>query len=75
MQNEILRLAETVAKERYNGHFTLLRFTTNWRFCFDTIEFSSDPKEWRENINKMYEGKTMESAILKALADEFERNE
>lgn len=26
-----------IADKYYDGHFTLLKFTTNWRFCFGTV--------------------------------------
>lgn len=27
-----------IANEEYDGHFMLMKFTTNWRCCFDTLD-------------------------------------
>jgi hypothetical protein len=32
---------ESLAVERYGGHFTVLRFTTNWRVAFTTVPTST----------------------------------
>ncbi len=52
MQNLI-----SIANEKYDGHFTLMKFTTNWRCCFGTIWDSL------QGTNFMAEGKTMQEAI------------
>lgn len=49
-----------IANKEYDGHFTLLKFTTNWRCSFGTV---SDFME----IQSMCCGDTMEEAILKAI--------
>lgn len=59
-----LNVAEQIAKERYDGHFTLMRFTTNWRFCFGTVELD------RSGIQKMESGKTLVDAVMKAVISE-----
>jgi hypothetical protein len=46
-----------IANEKYDGHFTLLKFTTNWRCCFGT------PYDIMVTNRHMAEGKTMEEAI------------
>jgi len=52
------------AKAHHGGHFTLLRFTTNWRAQFGTIEWSPDLDEfWQRAIGKMPAGETMAQAI------------
>lgn len=33
---KMLLIVERIAKLRYDGHFTLFRFTTNWVFMFGT---------------------------------------
>ncbi|NYE57111.1 hypothetical protein [Carboxydothermus ferrireducens] len=50
-----------VANREYDGHFMLLRFTTNWRCCFGTVE--ADPM----TTLYMAEGTTLEEAIRNAL--------
>jgi hypothetical protein len=44
------------------GHFRIMKFTTNWRVCFGTVE-------WREDIEKMPVGKTFAEAAQKVLAN------
>ena len=46
-----------LAKEKYDGHFTLMKFTTNWRCCFGT------PFDTMYSVKYMAEGKTMGIAI------------
>lgn len=48
------------ANEQYDGHFTLMKFTTNWRCCFGTVQE-------REDIELMASGKTMDEAIKNCL--------
>lgn len=57
---ELLKQAEEIAKEKYDGHFTLMRFTTNWRFCF------GQPYDYNE-IQAMAGGKTMIEAIQRGI--------
>lgn len=49
---ELIRIAD----EKHDGHFTLMKFTTNWRCSFGTIG-------WGRSVNQMASGKTMEQAI------------
>lgn len=51
------------ANENYDGHFTLLKFTTNWAFCFGTLYVNND------NIWMMAKGKTPEEAMDIAMKD------
>lgn len=53
----------TIANRDYDGHFTLLKFTTNWRCCFGTVQ-----DVWMD-AEKMAVGKTMRDAIQKCLDD------
>lgn len=57
---EYFRVAEYIANACFDGHFTLMKFTTNWRCCFGTPNL-------REDIDRMAEGKTAQEAVLKAL--------
>lgn len=57
---DLLNECERIAKEKYDGHFTLMRFTTNWKFCF------GQPFNYDE-IQMMATGKTMEEAIQKGI--------
>lgn len=49
-----------IAKEEYDGHFTLMRFTTNWRFIFGTL--GND-----EEIFLMESAKTLDEILDKAI--------
>jgi len=56
---------EEVARDRFHGHFTVMRFSSNWRVGFGT------PHKTYSNGSggpEMYVGKTFEEAAEKALA-------
>jgi hypothetical protein len=57
-----LELLEEEAKKRAGGHFTVMRFTTNWRVGFGT------PSD-REDIDQMHVGPTFEEAAWAALEE------
>lgn len=61
--NDIIAFAELnkVANEEYDGHFSLLKFTTNWRCALGTGDLS------RVGIQRMAVGKTMCEAIWNCL--------
>lgn len=53
--NKLQKLVDIADKE-YDGHFTLMKFTTNWRCCFGTVD----------DLMKSYYmacGETMDEAI------------
>lgn len=59
----LLNKCERIAKEKYDGHFTLMRFTTDWKFCF------GQPFNYDE-IQMMATGNTMEEAIQKGIKED-----
>jgi hypothetical protein len=59
---ELLKMCEEIAKEKYDGHFTLMKFTTNWRFCF------GQPFNYDE-IQMMAGGKTIIEAIQRGIKE------
>ena len=66
MTEELLKRLVDIANERFDGHLTIMKFSTNWRVGFGT--------PWRECSIKaddveMMEGKTLEEAATKALAN------
>jgi len=61
--NVLLKVVEAIAKESYGGHYTLMKFTTDWRFCFGT------PFENEEETMYMAEGKTMYQAIMNGIVN------
>ena len=62
MKNSIDKLIE-VANKEYDGHFTLLKFTTNWRCSFGTVNDTLAASYY------MAKGKTMNEAIENCLKD------
>lgn len=58
----LFRLLEVTAKTRFDGHLTIMRFTTGWRVAFCT------PGS-REDIQRMPDGPTFEEAAVQALTD------
>jgi hypothetical protein len=58
--HELLRRLEQVATTLFGGHFTIMRFSSNWRVGFTT------PND-RHDITAMAEGRTFAEAADKAL--------
>jgi hypothetical protein len=58
---ELMRRLVQIADERFDGHLTILKFTTNWRVGFKT------PTE-REDIDAAPVGRSFAEAAQKALA-------
>ena len=54
---------ERTALSRSDGHFTIMRFTTNWRVCLGTPES-------RDDITDMTEGETLMDAVRNLLYTE-----
>ncbi len=54
-----------IANKEYDGHFTLMKFTTDWGCCFGTLENRMDSYY-------MAHGKTMEEAIEKCIKDRID---
>jgi hypothetical protein len=57
---ERMKILEDVAAEMFDGHVTIMRFTTNWRVGFGT------PND-RDDIRNMPVGYTFEEAARQAL--------
>jgi hypothetical protein len=58
---ELWKQLQEVANKKYDGHLTILKFTTNWRIGFFT------PAE-REQIDEMAEGSSFAEAARNALS-------
>lgn len=58
--DDLLAELERVAKNDFGGHFTIMKFTTNWRVGFGTPGSRCD-------IDQMWEGKTFAEAAERAL--------
>lgn len=60
--NHAIAVADYISKEKYDGHFTLLCFTTGCKFCFGTLD-----KINYNTTSLMASGKTIEDAIKVAI--------
>ena len=60
--NHAIAVADYISKEKYDGHFTLLCFTTGCKFCFGTLD-----KINYNTTSLMASGKTIEDAIKMAI--------
>jgi hypothetical protein len=66
MTEELLKRLVDIANERFDGHVTIMKFTANWRVGFGT---PSQVYSNRADDVDMMEGKTLEEASTKALAN------
>ena len=57
-----IAVADYIAKEKYDGHTTLLCFTTGCKFCFGTLD-----KINYSTTSLMASGKTIEEAIKNSI--------
>lgn len=60
MTEKLLLKVIEEADKNHDGHFTLMKFTTNWRACYGTV---TD----RFEIDFMLEGKTKDEVLQKLL--------
>ena len=67
----IFEIMELIAKRKYDGHYTIMKFTTNYRFCFGTL-YIKDETESQVAPSLMAEGKTLDEAILNAITDRID---
>lgn len=68
MIDDLFEIAERVKRLTRNyghDHYTILRFTTNWKVCFDT------PVS-RKDIDKIPAFKTLEEAMIWAINKKLE---
>jgi hypothetical protein len=66
MYDELIKLLAERAAKDYDGHFTIMKFTTNWRVCFGTPYKAHG---WDRGDIEMVAGATLGEAALKALAN------
>ena len=62
-----IAVADYISKEKYDGHFTLLCFTTGCKFCFGTLD-----KINYNTTSLMASGKTIEDAIKIAIDNKID---
>jgi hypothetical protein len=63
----MLRL-EAIANAEFDGHFTVMKFTTNWRVCFGT-PMEAYSEERGDKDKEMCEGRTFEEAAVAAIRE------
>ena len=66
MTEELLKRLVDIANERFDGHVTIMKFTTNWRVGFGT---PCRVEATKADDVEMMEGRTLEEAATKALAN------
>jgi hypothetical protein len=59
---ELFDLIQSIANIAHDGHFTVMKFTTNWRVGFGTTDS-------RDDIDRMAVGSTFEEAALSLLRE------
>lgn len=55
-----------IANDRYDGHVTIMKFTTGWKVVFGTPDFHGT--EDYESIRRMPGGRSLDAALWDALA-------
>ena len=66
MTEELLKRLVDIANERFDGHVTIMKFSTIWRGGFGT---PSCVYSYKADDVEMMVGKTLEEAETKALAN------
>lgn len=64
---QAMAIADYISKEKYDGHYTLLAFTSGCRFCFGTLDKIS-----YNTTSLMALGRTVEEAISKAIKNNID---
>jgi hypothetical protein len=59
---EILSIITAIADEQFDGHFTIMKFTTNWR-----VSFGPQPTEYMDIQENMGCGATLGIATQEAI--------
>ena len=57
---KVIHTLEMLAKEKSDGHFTIMKFTTDWAVALYTVDN-------QEDIERMYHGETLEMAVCKLI--------
>jgi len=57
---ELFEELQRIANEKFDGHFTVMKFTTNWRVGFGTVNERSE-------IAALPSGETFAQAAIKAI--------
>lgn len=71
MEKTKFELLEEYANRFCDGHYTIMKFTTNYRVAFGTLH-SNDYEELRKDIESMAKGKTLELACEDCIMNKVE---
>jgi hypothetical protein len=63
-ESGLLDLVTFIANKRFDGHFTIMKFTGGYKSCFGTTKLSY---ENRENLNRIPTFKTLEESLIGTL--------
>ena len=66
----LLKIAQLIAVDSYNGHLTILRFTAHWKVFFGTPDMDSG--KGRELVNKIFAFGSLEEALENLIQYHFE---
>jgi len=65
----LLAVAETIAREQFDGHFALMQFTTNWKAVFGT---PPSGEEGRLDVDDTPGYRTAEEALYTLIREELD---
>jgi hypothetical protein len=65
---DLFAKAESIANKKFDGHLTLLKFTTGWKAAFYTPNL--DTGEGREQVQNLPSFSTKEEALMWLIAEE-----
>jgi hypothetical protein len=66
----LLEIAERIARTRYDGHLTVMRFTTHWKIMFGTPNLDIDG---RVEVRRLKGFPTLEQALKQLILEELSR--
>lgn len=70
MTGILLKIAELIARTRYDGHLTVMRFTTHWKAIFGTPNLDIDG---RVEVRRLKGFPTLEQALKQLILEELSR--
>ena len=62
---KLIRLIEAEADEYFDGHFTIMKFSTGWKVVLDTPDVTPEYLEWLWSVPI---SKDLKSALIERLA-------
>ncbi|HEY9401758.1 MAG TPA: hypothetical protein VIQ24_03625 [Pyrinomonadaceae bacterium] len=65
----LIEIVERVAKEKHDGHFTVLRFASGWKAVYGTVDLGRQGV--RERVQQVPESPTLNEALLLLLVKDY----